>query len=245
MTISRREAIVGAASLLGGMALGKPVRSAIGAKGTNGGAAAGWVNPYVSDGLIAMWDGEWNAGGGVHDPNATTWVDLSGNNHDASLTAKGSWDDFALSCAGSGPAASAAMFGWSFVEMVLSSSYNGTADNLLLFASNSTTGKIVRFGNGGIGQTYGLAAPITSLQNPTYYATALGSVSTSYINGMEVANTLSTKAWSGRSRIFVGGRDDSSNSNPCKFFAIRFYSRVLSAAEVAANYAVDKQRFGL
>ena len=24
-----------------------------------------WTNPYVTDGLVAMWDGEWNAGGGV------------------------------------------------------------------------------------------------------------------------------------------------------------------------------------
>ena len=36
----------------------------------------GWQNPYVTDGLVAMWDGEWNAGGGVHDAAATTWVDI-------------------------------------------------------------------------------------------------------------------------------------------------------------------------
>ena len=39
-----------------------------------------WTNPYVTDGLVAMWDGEWNAGGGIHDANATTWKDLIGNN---------------------------------------------------------------------------------------------------------------------------------------------------------------------
>jgi len=35
-----------------------------------------WHNPYVTDGLVAMWDGEWNAGPGVHDANATTWKEL-------------------------------------------------------------------------------------------------------------------------------------------------------------------------
>lgn len=25
-----------------------------------------WVNPYVTDGLVSMFDGEWNNGGGVH-----------------------------------------------------------------------------------------------------------------------------------------------------------------------------------
>ena len=28
-------------------------------------AGGGWKNPYVTDGLVAMWDGEWNVGGGV------------------------------------------------------------------------------------------------------------------------------------------------------------------------------------
>ena len=23
-----------------------------------------WINPYVKDGLVAMWDGIWNVGGG-------------------------------------------------------------------------------------------------------------------------------------------------------------------------------------
>ena len=44
--------------------------------------APAWANPYVTSGLIGMWDGEWNAGGGVHDANVTTWVDLSGNGLD-------------------------------------------------------------------------------------------------------------------------------------------------------------------
>ena len=39
-----------------------------------------WRNPYVTDGLVAMWDGEWNAGGGVHDANAIVWKDLVGTN---------------------------------------------------------------------------------------------------------------------------------------------------------------------
>ena len=33
-----------------------------------GRGAAKWINPYITDGLIAMWDGEWNAGGGLYRP---------------------------------------------------------------------------------------------------------------------------------------------------------------------------------
>ena len=35
---------------------------------------------YVQDGLMAQWDGINNAGTGTHDPTATTWKDLAGNN---------------------------------------------------------------------------------------------------------------------------------------------------------------------
>ena len=34
---------------------------------------------YVTNGLIAMWDGEDNQGTGVHDASATNWVDITGN----------------------------------------------------------------------------------------------------------------------------------------------------------------------
>lgn len=41
-------------------------------------------NPYVADGLVAWWDGLWNAGLGVHDAAATVWKDLAGT-RDATL----------------------------------------------------------------------------------------------------------------------------------------------------------------
>ena len=42
---------------------------------------------YVSDGLIAMWDGDDNQGTGAHDPSATTWVDLTGRHSPMTFTA--------------------------------------------------------------------------------------------------------------------------------------------------------------
>lgn len=62
-----------------------------------------------------------------------------------------------------------------------------------------------------------------------------------YVNGVEVKRTtdsnLSIKA--PNDRYFYLG---SSRARPS---VIRYYTRVLSAAEVAANYAVDKARFGV
>ena len=48
---------------------------------------------YVQDGLIAQYDGINNAGHGVaHDPNAATWVDLTGNGNDATKGSNASWN---------------------------------------------------------------------------------------------------------------------------------------------------------
>ena len=41
---------------------------------------------YVQDGLVAMWDGIENAGWRTHDPNATAWVDLTGNHSSVATT---------------------------------------------------------------------------------------------------------------------------------------------------------------
>ena len=40
------------------------------------------TSDYVQDGLVALYDGIDNAGPGLHDPNATTWKDLSTNGYD-------------------------------------------------------------------------------------------------------------------------------------------------------------------
>ena len=40
---------------------------------------------YIQTGLVACYDGIENAGAGVHDPNATTWVDLTGNGNNGTV----------------------------------------------------------------------------------------------------------------------------------------------------------------
>lgn len=47
--------------------------------------------PYVTNGLIAYWDGIWNAGLGQHDDNATVWKDLSGNGFDGYQQQESGW----------------------------------------------------------------------------------------------------------------------------------------------------------
>lgn len=36
-------------------------------------------NPYIADGLVAMWDGDWNSGWGRHNDHAKIWKNLMGD----------------------------------------------------------------------------------------------------------------------------------------------------------------------
>lgn len=67
--------------------------------------SGGWINPYATDGLVAMWDGEWNVAGGVHDSSSRYWNDLSGNEYNLDCQynryTHGTFDDNSLVC-GSG-----------------------------------------------------------------------------------------------------------------------------------------------
>ena len=46
---------------------------------------------YIQKGLVACYDGIENAGAGVHDANATTWVDLTGNGNDGTVGSGITW----------------------------------------------------------------------------------------------------------------------------------------------------------
>lgn len=86
--------IVGAAlAILSAVA--SPVRSSVGSDGIGGEADETWGNPYVTDGLVCMYDGEWNVAPGRHDPNASFWVDLMRPQVSIPLTC-GTWESACL-----------------------------------------------------------------------------------------------------------------------------------------------------
>ena len=70
---------------------------------------------------------------------------------------------------------------------------------------------------------------------------------TAYLNGGAYSFPMTTSSislvLSGNARIRIGNGDGSTYHTPVCRYAI--YSRALTAAEIAANYAVDKARFNL
>ena len=222
-----------------------------------------WTNPYVTDGLVAMWDGEWNAGGGVHDPDATTWADLSGNGY--GMTSQGSADWRTNGAAVNSKANAFWRGNCSWFREAWSSSAGVCVESV------ATLGRGIVFGFGGQNQTWqsfdidiatlnasikrfafrgatsantpvadGSIAIIRSWANATNYEATMA--------GVTVSGAYSYQNHSGNG-FAVGFRGDlygtSTRLVNGVIHCVRVYSRALTAAEVAANYAIDAARFGL
>ena len=216
-------------------------------------------NAYVQDGLIAMWDGEWNAGRGVHDDAATVWKDLVGTRDLAIFTYDTSWEDKCVY-------ASAGVVTVSTVASIdeacaIECVYMQTADNTAYAgtlvwngttyvngtAANRVTLIHTRFHGG---ETDGLQVAhdkfayfdTSSVYNRIY--TFTGQRSTCYRDavGFET-KTMSADGWGGSGFQF-GCRGTSGYAAPGRYYCVRVYNRELTAEEVAHNYEIDKARFG-
>ena len=234
-----------------------------------------WKNPYITDGLVAMWDGEWNAGGGIHDPNG--WVDLSGNGFNlVSMGTPNFGDNYALfeSLANCWTSPASDTFvdvfnsGTFAIEMVAQNTQNVTGSKFLLFgggwAGQFKAPRITGWSAYGVWNSMSVSFNGSSF-NPQQVSPPLAQFAIyadgDYWRGVfrneSVLITSDDKAlvyplmespmiYKGFS---VGYRYNSSGDSPMtsgeRIYCIRLYSRALTANEKAANYAVDKARFNL
>ena len=221
---------------------------------------------YVQDGLVAMWDGIENTGWGVHDPNATVWKNLvsSGdlrigsnatvveNGVDVSdgRIASGSIvlpDTFSMESV----SAHRSFPQWrTFLMACIAGDYVGAKG----FHFGLLGGKVC-FSNPGY-KTSGEENYSEPLLNTNYalntnqkYSLSCSFDSTDLIiySGGDIIGMRSGMIDMKKTSNFYIGRSDfidwgSINGTS---FCTRLYNRALTAAEVAANCAVDKARFGL
>lgn len=216
---------------------------------------------YVQDGLIAMWDGIENAGWGVHDQNATTWVDLSGNNNDCTLSEWATWTASGIVCDGTHYMAQAPANGISDTwqcEVVLNrtlttygylcylaSKINGSSTNaqqlMLAFRENAL------MMNNGVSPINGQFVTTRWSGIPLVCSIAADFMhGRLYVNANEAAISSGTENWSTVTLGEIGGRIGRiGNVFKGEIKTIRLYSRALTADEFAHNFAVDKERFNL
>ena len=223
---------------------------------------------YVKDGLIAMWDGIENAGWGVHDPNATTWKDLSGNGYDLTLS-KGTFTENGLMWNIVGSSEEAA-FGDFDVPVT---NTNMTIEAVHRFDKYETSGggyrKLITLNREHPWASvfiYGIENFIT--RGKSYYgikpdgnlniafsivlpdnvdANQWTSFKKGYLNGAST-DAVGTGNYGAPvvSRVCVGNLDSANiKSNNYITRCVRVYDHQLTDAEIAANYAIDKARFNL
>ena len=234
----------------------------------------GWINPYVTDGLVAMWDGEWNAGGGVHDSTITDWFDLSGNNHAFHAPSPVWRENHAeyIEDANSLFRATASEAAWArtlfeagtyTLEFVANAS-SGKSDcsffTLGLDGSGIyTQGSVLNAANNGYtfrsgaSTRYGVIAYGVGATDARYMAASVsGQTASFYANGTVQTATNVPLPSIGNNGLAFGFRCDLYNlANRLSWIAginlyrLAIYSRSLAADEIAANCAVDKERFGL
>lgn len=235
----------------------------------NGMLAGGYTaRDYVSDGLVAMWDGIENAGRGVHDPNATTWKDLVGSMNLTINTSLGEW-------------AINNLHGLSNVRQTYSSA---SADLTTAVASVINSGIFTLeevIGTSSACSTYGGGSNITASGSETNrnrytdYRSASSPYDQIRVRLQVVKDGQTYNSYSGfvphtvhMSGFVVNGTStrpildgavtgDTINSisgdnldnlkvdATTDTYNIRLYSRALTAEEIARNYAIDKARFNL
>ena len=226
---------------------------------------------YVQDGLYYQLDGIENAGRGVHSATATTWTDLTGNGRDATfINPSGkTWLDNAVYLYGKTsdgmakirglPSMTAFTFeivyrvdSYEFAGRLWDSeAYQGGDEGKRFFAmgngtSDETTINISNNGNLQFPIPFVSASARTLSVMPTAYSTTVATCV--YFNGafLETKNPPTIRTPRTMTYIDVANRSNNPNrGSDMAVFAIRCYNRVLTAAEIAANYAIDKARFNL
>ena len=221
---------------------------------------------YVQNGLVAMWDGIENAGWGTHDASATTWKDLIGDN-DFTITPNGIWGADNINN-GTNYNQIAYRNDFNLLDAPLTQEvvmqYLGrqnTQNTLVLHISQWHEGNSMRRGLMVIGGQYFKFATATNnsmLVNVPTTSTPISLVSTystnpNIINGVFVNGSSSSlvaglaDSWfySDATGVCIGNRASNNRGTNIKVHRIAFYSRALTASEIAANYAIDKARFNL
>lgn len=203
---------------------------------------------YIQDGLIAMWDGIENAGWGTHDANAMVWKDLVGNRHWTNLPNHLVWTDNSAATSGGGFGVSASeswQVQYAHIDVCGECFANNNSFVCFCFGNNKMFG-ILPTNNRGFQFASGKPTMGGDFYKPWSVAATLDSdnnIISCYYNSESRAANLGSSTWAAASRVQFG------SNIPYLFFgaihSLRLYSRALTAAEIAHNYAIDKIRFNL
>ena len=198
-----------------------------------------WSNPYITNGLTAMWDGIWNSGSDIHLPDTEQCIDLVGGRILPGLVRDG--DTFVVSAS------------TSFMDINLSGDM--TVEWLLDGTDEFTNDLFIAYGSGICYQVSGVRAGFANYQirywdgnehvsvyplSKSVYAAAVryaGGIFTIFRDGQELASYDNAMAVGDFQHVAIGRLS--------AIRCLRFYSRALSNHEILLHHALDQERFKL
>ena len=204
-------------------------------------------NPYITDGLVAMWDGEWNAGFGVHDEETEIWHDLIGNHH--GIVTDGGFVNYGftgVTITEYNPSTSIltveCVFSMKEVGNVniFSCLYQNTGFCIVSQPLNNINRWRWQVGRGNATWSTTLnSIELNSLQYTTMVVESNGIDKRIYRDGILTQRSGTQSGFDcGTYPITIG-------KNKATIYCIRIYNRSLSQYEIIHNNSVDKARFGL
>lgn len=250
-------AILATAPLEGGGVMLINMRNAM----LSGGKRTPTARDYVQDGLVAMWDGIENAGWGVHDPNATVWKDLSRNGYDLT-SASFRWTNNALDDSASNIRLDLGDLSGEFPSAItLSAAMRcpNFRNNAYIFDFYNHSNVGVAFYTSNLLSPYGIRVQARdstgnsfsnpSAVNPQYQAFASfvwdSTEGILYGNSRPVLPKITTAFTAPPVYFLLGASNGVYNNFRGYVYSLRIYSRALTGNEIAANDAIDKERFNL
>ena len=234
--------------VIGNEAQGEPDQLAAGFINSRAFLAPPTAGDYIQDGLVAMWDGIENAGWGIHDPNATTWIDLIGGLIASSIDPSQVGADFMLSdgihrCY----LPSLPSMEKFTIEMVVSDIKRKVSWFSVWAASNDNNS--IGWPNTSsttINWKYFSNRPGVSFDGGTLTALADGTTSGRLIvNGQSSSSSVSGSHLSWGTSSLQWSNPWGNNRGTLRNHCIRIYSRVLTPEEIQYNNNIDKRRFNL
>ncbi len=211
-------------------------------------SAAEPAHGYVTDGLVALYDGK------NHGSSDQVWEDSIGD-HDLTINKndKNYFTELGLAAEGTkhhfpqgivdvvnGQAFTVELLLSEFVSLGtdFNTFLNSSNDNFALFRRNNTNQLEFKFAANPGDQRHKIDDGLNLLQNALITVTyEVGGTSSIYVNGEMMAEKPSPSAM-GADDLFIG-HDSAQKTFQTTYRSMRFYNRALSEIEVKKNYAAD------
>lgn len=255
-SLNRREFLAGAGAVASSVAMGRGVGDFAGKLFYISKDPKKTAKDYVQDGLLVHFDGIENVGIGLpHDYSAVTWSSLTDS---ITPTQRGSisfGEDYASF---SGSTTINTGIKWNFQECTVESmfSFENFSGNQCICACTNIGGFSIQYENG----KKFFAARDNVINNYKFFyrnwpvntfcrnVFVVGNGEMKSYTGTEVDESIPFSTIRPPINYTLSVGSDAAGSNQFLIGKIRFvriYKRALSPSEIAANYAIDKERFGL